>query len=98
MKFAFSLWIIFITQWVSARPVILLTYRLEEKRAQSLRRTLEKEMNIPSILISLERKNIPCEKNSHTIAHICVEDGGQVKAPWMRYDVINRNIKQFYQE
>ena len=98
MKFAFSLSVLFFTQWVFARPVILLTYRTEEKKARSLKVTLEKEMNIPSILISLEKKNTPCKKNSQAIAHICVEDGGHVKAAWMRYDVIARNIKEFYQE
>ena len=98
MKFVFSLVIFLFAQWTLARPVILLTYRSEEEKARSLRKTLENEMNIPSILISLEKKSIPCEKNPQAIAHICIEDGGHVKAPWMRYDIINRNIKEFYQE
>ena len=98
MKFVFSLGIIFFAQYVLARPVILFTYRSEEEAARSLRRTLEEKMNIPPILISLERKSIPCEKNTQAVAHICIEDGGPVKAPWMRYDIIDRNIKPFYQE
>ena len=81
-----------------ARPVILLTYHLQEERAHSLLAAMEQEMNIPPILITLEKRQRPCEKNTRTIAHICVEDGGEVKAPWMRYGIIERNIKPFYSE
>lgn len=98
MKFVFSLWLVLFAEWAMARPVILLTYHLEEAKAQSLQKTLEQEMNIPPVLISLERKQSPCKKNIKAVAHICVADGGEVKAPWMRYDIIKRNIKPFYQK
>ena len=98
MKFVFSLCLLLLGGGAMARPVILLTYHLQEKRAQSLRWVLEQEMNIPSILISLERRQYPCQKNTRAVAHICIENGGQVKAPWMRYDIIERNIKPFYRE
>ena len=98
MKFVFSLGMILWVQWAWSRPVILLTYRLEKERALSLRKTLEEEMNIPSVLISLEKKNRPCSKNTQAVAHLCIEDGGKVRTPWMRYDIIARNIEPFYRE
>ena len=97
MKFVFSL-VIFLAPIAWARPVILLSYHQEEEQVQSLRKTLEEGMNIPPILISLEKKRDPCKKNTQAIAHICVEDGGKVKAPWVRQDVVKRNINPFFQE
>ena len=78
------------------RPIIVLTYNHHYKTAKRLYQILEQEMGFPKVLLTLKRQKLPCKKIANAIAHICVEDSGNITAPQMRYDIIKRNFHTFY--
>lgn len=78
-----------------AREIIIITFYKNSKKANLVKQILIKEINVPSQLIQLRQKVLPCLEFKSAILHICVSDNGLVSFPIIQQDILKYSFGIF---
>ena len=96
MKLFFKFFVF--VQVLSARDIIVITYDKQEKKAQSIERSLQKNLQIPRRLIRRRWQKRPCRKRKNPILQICLRNDGGFSFPDFNQEVLFRSFRVFYKE
>ncbi len=88
MKLFFSL--LLITLNIDARDYFLITHYKDYERANIVSRLLQRDYKIPSDMIRIKEKKVPCDKEVNTFFQTCLIDGEPLKFPVLRMDLIKK--------
>lgn len=96
MNLIFSLVLSF--HFLEARELISITHFNNIEKAARVKAILISEFAIPQNLITITEVESACLKNESTLWHICVDENGEMRIPWIKQEIVKKSFSVFKKE
>lgn len=84
--------------FLEARELISITHFKNIEKAIWVKAILISEFAIPQNLITISEEKSACLKNENALWHICVDENGEMRVPWIKQEIVKKSFSVFKKE